>query len=481
MKHLALLFLTLQLLQRGTNSSMCKILLRSYYNFKSIDFNNFDSYKLDANNSIYYRLCTNYNETLRNACNASGSSATYGNVVLVSNVPNTACTTVASVERIVFKKIWTVMYSDSSDLAGTNGGGFSRSVESNGLTESVESGLAELDESDLSGSRGSLASIGSLGSPATSGSVITYTVNIDNAYLNSQNILRVGFSLKCNTSLSAANSKFKNQIVNSTLWFGFEGTQACGLALIEPSVFMRNHICFPITLLVLSVLAMIVRRFNERIMMTLFGWLFGVFVMVMAMANLELQFHFQPSDITVLYFCSMFIGAIFGFFCFLFRNSSIILLYLAAAISFCYTALDVVVMISGQGVTSVIFWWTIGILVAVMWILSNVSGFYDKYGHLFLVSIDFPFYFWLSIAVLTGWYPDILTIKKAHEYEIALVPHKENWWFLSGQLIMTLVLFVDSVLIARRTKSEEEPQASERRISDHSQSNPEIHEQSMPS
>lgn len=115
--------------------------------------------------------------------------------------------------------------------------------------------------------------------------------------------------------------------------------QACGFKLIEPSVFMRNHTIFPIAFIVLSVLAIVLRRVNERAMMSVFGLQFGIFLTVLTLANLELQFHFSEVAIITLFICSCFIGLVFAFACFVSRQSSIMMLFLGAAVSTSYTLL----------------------------------------------------------------------------------------------------------------------------------------------
>ena len=195
---------------------------------------------------------------------------------------------------------------------------------------------------------------------------------------------------------------------------------------------MRNHTIFPITFIVLSVVAIVLRRINERAMMSVFGLQFGIFLTVIALANLELQFHYSEVAIITLFVCSCLIGLVFAFACFVSRQSSIMMLFLGAAVSTSYTLLSVLVMVTGIGISSHLFWIIIVSSTIFMVVLNAVPGFYDKYAHLYLVSIDFPFYIALSLSVLLGWYPDLLTIRYAERFKIGITPKKGNWWFIGG-------------------------------------------------
>lgn len=458
MKSLLAIFVLLGL--AGLNSaSMCKILLRAYYNFKGIGFNDSPNYQLDQNTWIYYRLCTNYNNSLAGAC---GSDADFGNLVLQQVNPadkSLSCSTLASVEKAPNKKDWVVEHQDYLSV-------YYQTPQS----------LEAIEEQMLRTS----TPLGAFDNRSnSSGTATTYTIAIDNQVLNSKGINSAAFGLVCNTSLNPADSKFRNQVIDQTLWFFFEGIQACGLDLIEPTVFMRNHIAFPVLIILLSTVALILRRVNERYMMTVFGINFGVFLTLICMADLELQFHFTDSTTNTLLGCCIFVGLIFGAVCFASRNTSIFVLFLGAAISFSYTLMDVLVMVSGQGITYPVFWSIIVFLVIIMGVFHQKDGSYDKYGHLFLVSIDFSFYICMSVAVIVGWYPDLLTIQESKKYFIGLEPRKENWYFLGAQLLMTVVLFVDSYAIAKKSWQEidqlEENIARDQKDSE----SHEIHDRSM--
>lgn len=418
----AIVYLTL-LLPSAANTSMCKILYRSYYNFKSVDFNDFPSIELTSNHKVFYRLCTNYNHSLANICGDDHTS--FGNIVLINNssTENPRCESISAIEKSSDKTEWNVTFRHWLD-------------EYYGY----EKDQVDTEDRLLNN---------------TSGTAIVYTYQTNNQFLNAQQIKKISFGLVCNFSKSPSEAIFKRSHINDTLWIFHEGIQACGFKMIEPSVFMRNHIIYPILFILMSVTGMVVRRWSERYMMSLFGMQFGMFITVIFLANLELNFHFTPSTTFALVFCSFLVGCFFGFICFASRNISIFVLFLGAAVSISYTLLSVLVMTTGKGLSVTVFVFTIVCLIIIMSVLSNVPSFYDKYAHLYLVSLDFPFYLTLSISVIIGWYPDLLTIKRAQELSIKLVPRKENWYLIALQLVLTTLLIIDSHIIARNLEAEE--------------------------
>lgn len=427
------LLLLLGALIESVQSSMCKILYRAYYDFKSLDFNNFPQYDIDFNHKVYYRLCTNYNDSLTKDCGDDNSSK--GNVVLVDNSgPKSTCTSLASIEKAPEKTIWKVEYWQR-------------------LTEYYTDGKHSLGLEQL---EGRLLN-------NTSGTAISYKINTTDPYVNSKGIKSFAFGLICNKSLSPDQSVKKNKLVNSTLWFFFEGIQACGFTMIEPSVFMKNHIMFPVMFIFLSFCGMLLRRISERLMMSCFGFQFGIFLTVMFMANLELHFHFDSTTLVCLLICCLLMACFFGFICFASRNISIFILFIGAAISLSFTFLTVLALVTSDGVSPQVFALVVVSLVIIMALLNNVPSFYDDYAHMYLVSIDFPFYFVMSLAVIVGWYPDLLTIRKAHEFGITLTPRKEYWWFVGIQLILTLALFVDSKFIANSHRDLEQDEDQKRK------------------
>ena len=393
-------------------SSMCKILMRAYYNFKSIDsLNRYPSFEVDGRYSVMYRLCTDYNQSLHTYC--SDNSGQYGNIVMVDNYDK-SCTSLAYIEKSVDKTVWDVQYHDRLDVY------YNTSDDAKNA----------------------------------SGTAISYSVPVTSGVLLARGIKSVKFGLICNTSLPPDRSIQINRQIDTDLWIFFEGIQACGLGLIEPSVFMRNHIVFPISFIFISIIVLILRRVNERLMMAAFGMQFGIFISIVSMANLELQFHFTPITTSILFVCSVLLGSFFSFSCYVSRNSSIMVLFLGAAVSSSYTVLTTYVMITDDGVSSKLFWYTSVSIAVLMILMYSVPRFYDKLGHMFVVAIDVPFYLFMSISVIVGWYPDLLTIKKAKEYGIVLEAREGNWWFLGGQMILSLILIVDSVLLYKKNKRE---------------------------
>jgi hypothetical protein len=396
---------------------MCKILLRAYYNFKSVEpFKENKLFQLDGKSELMYRLCTNFNNTLQDWCEGA---ADFGNIVLIEKGSKT-CTNVADIEKRVDKQVWKVGYS-SWLLPYYNS------------SKSPATGMANSE-----------------------GTAITYQYQVTDPLLVERGVSSINFGLVCNSSKSADTSIQVNKLIGKDLWFFFEGKQACGFDLIEPSVFMRNHIMFPVTFIVLSLVMLLLRRSSERWLMATFGMQFGIFITIVSMANLELQFHFTQSTSIILYFCSLLVGSLFSFSCYVSRNSSIMVLFLGAAVSGSYTLLSVFVMITHEGIPSELFWATILFLAGVMILCYSVPNFYDNYAHMFIVSIDLPFYLFMSISVIVGWYPDLLTIRKAKDYQIGLEARSQNWWFIAGQVLLTLILTVDSVLLYRRSKQLQE-------------------------
>jgi hypothetical protein len=400
----------------SAEGSMCKILLRAYYNFKSIEpLKENKLYAFEGGNSqLMYRLCTNFNNTLDSWCDGEED---YGNLVLVEN---RKCRSVADIEKRVNKQVWKV--------------GYSSWLEQYFNSSNPQENAAVNSE----------------------GTAITYQLEVTDQTLLEKGITSINFGLVCNSSKGANASVQINKLKDKELWFFFEGKQACGFGLIEPSVFMRNHISFPATFIILSLVMIILRRFSERWLMAVFGMQFGIFITIVSMANLELQFHFTDSTTVALYACSLVVGGLFSFACYVSRNNSIMVLFLGAAVSGSYTLLSVYVMLTHEGIPSEVFWATILVLATMMILCYNVPSFYDNYAHMFIISIDVPFYLFMSMSVIVGWYPDLLTIRKAQEYEISLEARKQNWWFLGGQFLLTLVLTADSILLFRRSQSEKE-------------------------
>src|SRR3990167_2208409 len=228
--------------------SMCKILFRAYYNFKAVGFNGSLPYQVDNSTKLFYRLCTNYNDTLSGMCN---SSSDFGNLVLVEYPGNpnpVTCTSLASVEKNPTKHIWNLQHHDNLDAytPGRIGSGFT-----NEMISRLAGQITTIQEDN--------------NSTTNTGSATSYTIQVDNPQLVKNGITSIAFGLVCNPSLLPANSTYRNQVVNNTLWFFFEGIQACGLDLIEPTVFMRNHFAFPIIIIFLSVVATILRSEERRV------------------------------------------------------------------------------------------------------------------------------------------------------------------------------------------------------------------------
>ena len=402
----------------SAEASMCKILLHAYYNFKSVEpFRGNSVYKLGGGKAeLMYRLCTNFNNTLQTWCDGEES---YGNVVWVEP-GSRKCRNIAGIEKRVDKQVWTVGYSSWLQPYFNS------------------SGTAGADKAN------------------SEGSAITYRLQVADQALLELGVSSINFGLVCNASKPPGSSLQTNRLIGSDLWLFFEGMQACGFGLIEPSVFMRNHVSFPVTFILLSLVMLFLRRFSERWLMATFGMQFGIFITIVSMANLELQFHFTEATTAALYVCSLLVGSLFSFACYVSRNNSIMVLFLGAAVSGSYTLLSVYVMITHEGVPSELFWTTILALATVMILCYSVPSFYDNYAHLFIVSLDLPFYLFMSLSVIVGWYPDLLTIHKAKDFQIGLEARKQNWWFLGGQLLLSLVLTVDSMLLFRKSRLENE-------------------------
>lgn len=401
----------------SAETSMCKILLRAYYNFKSVEpFRANKVFQLGGEVELMYRLCTNFNNTLQSWCDGDES---FGNIVWVERASK-KCRNIADIEKRVDKQVWVVGYSNwlqpyfnSTGPAGT-------------------------------------------GKANSEGSAITYQLQVTDQALLDRGVASINFGLVCNASKPPNTSIQTNKLIGQELWLFFEGMQACGFGLIEPSVFMRNHISFPVTFILLSLLMIVLRRFSERWLMATFGMQFGIFITIVSMANLELQFHFTESTTVILFVCSLLVGSLFSFACYVSRNNSIMVLFLGAAVSGSYTLLSVYVMITHEGVPSDLFWATILALATLMILCYSVPSFYDNYAHMFIISLDLPFYLFMSLSVIVGWYPDLLTIRKAKEYQIGLEARKQNWWFLGGQLLVSLALTVDSMVLYRRSRQEKE-------------------------
>lgn len=406
--------------------SMCKILYRAYYNFKSIAPLKTDTpVLLNSTHKLFYRLCTDFNATLTNQdqCN---SEEEFGNIVLQdTSSGKTQCTNVFDTEKKTNKQVWKITHYSNHSLAGY-----------------YPDPLPNKDDQ--------------VSPDQMSGTAISYVAQTTNSDLNSMGVTQIAFGLICNLSLAPEQSIFMGDqdgglIKNETLWFFYEGVQACGFDLIEPSVFMRNHIAFPITFIVLSVLAIILRRVDEQAMMAVSGLQFGMFITMFALANLELKFHYTESTTSVLFVCSCLMGVFFAFVCFISRNSSIFILFLGGGISLAYTILSIYAMIFKTGVSSTVFWIFIGLFVVVMVLLSLIPSFYDMYAHPFVVSIDFPFFISMSISTIVGWYPDLLTLRRAKSLYINLEVREDNWWFVVGQLLLMVALIIDSFVIARES------------------------------
>lgn len=429
--RLSLLATLLSAMLQPSQASMCKILYRSYFDFKSVDFDGMPNYAFDLQHTLYYRLCTNYNSTLASKC--GGEERYMGNLVLLDNSSSIQpqCRDLASIEKSSSKSEWQLEYHQWLE---------EYYKKPNTLTKFTGRLLNN-----------------------TSGTAITYTKTTADKYINSQGINKFAFGLICNFSRPADKAIYKHEKINGTLWFFYEGIQACGFKMIEPSVFLKNHLIFPITFLILSISGMIMRRYSERIMMTMFGVEFGMFITVLFMANLELSFHYETATTAAVFICSLLIGAFFGFVCFSSRNISILVLFLGAALSMSYTLLSILVMATEKGISVQLFVSTVGGLVVLMAILNNIPSFYDKYANLYLVSMDFPFYTAMSISVIVGWYPVLLTISRAQELSINLLPRKEHWWFIGLQILLSIMLIIDSKFVAKQMHYEENKNDSHRK------------------
>lgn len=430
--YLSVFLITLCGLSSPVSASMCKILYRSYYNFKSVAPANgefvFRLNKLrnrvhqgSSFYTLHFRLCTNFNDTLGSVCKekiqtTSDDTAdlSFGNLVLSDSEKR--CYNLASIEKSIEKTRWNVEYHNSLD-------------------EYTQNELGHQKEGLLNN---------------TSGTAISYAYKTNDKEINALGVNEVKFGLICNTSLQPEASKSRVSHINSTVWIFFEGIQACGLSTIEPSVFMRNHIAFPLTLMALSVAGILIRRFSERLALTATGLLLGIFLTLNCLDDLELFFHFTPDTLTLLYFSCLIIGSLFAFFCFASRNWSIFVMFMGTAVTLGYTILSVYVLSVDGGISSEVFWFTNLAFFLLMALLSRIPNFYDDHAQFFLLSMIHPFFLVTSLAIIAGIYPDLLTIRQAKKQSIELDPKEGYWYFLGGQVLLSLVLVVDSWSIRKR-------------------------------
>lgn len=407
--------------------SICKILHRCYYNFNSIEeINKMLTHKLTDQSSLLFTLCRGLPKTdLQPLCSGDLGSFYRGNVILKTG---DECKLIQRATKgtrgVGHGKRWRVQhvwrleeYYNSSNSS---------------VKIPVDNHHSRRHDSDLPGS------------------AIIYSTNLEDPTLKAASLEELKFGLVCNPlKIEKEEFIYRKEVIGKTLWVFFEGSQACGFDLIEPAVFMKNHLAFPITFVLLSIVGIIMRRINERITMTIFGMQFGIFITLACLGDLELFFHFTSGTTIILYICSVCIGSIAALFCYMSRNSSIFILFLGAGISIGFTFLSFLSMVTSSGIDPTVFWLTIILTSCLCIALNVIPSFYDNYAHPYLTSVDFPFYLCMSSAVMLEIYPDMLTLNRAKALNIDLSPDGRNWLLLGTQLLLTVGLSVDGYLLTK--------------------------------
>ena len=251
----------------------------------------------------------------------------------------------------------------------------------------------------------------------------------------------INYAMICNRDIT--EQKINLISINKDIYFVYQGIDACPYKVIEGTVFLKRHKNFSLILFFLSIITLIMIKYNESISMFVAGIKIGMIVVVNLLANLEHHYHLGDDQIVVFGICFVVIGVIVGALSVCSRETGVLLTGISAALATNYTIYVTYALITSKGVSEVTFWITFLILSLSVFCSTFSRTFINRYALNIYISIDQPFFLVYSLSIFFQFYPEIITIKEARDYgKDKNIEKIKNWIGLFIQILIQIITLI---------------------------------------